>query len=75
MSKSMDKVKEIQAKARELARSGDFYGWLPIKLVTARRANGSTAQRLGKSLIAFAGSRERKTSTADRAMRRATRYC
>ena len=27
----MDKLKEIQAKARELARSGKFYGWLPIK--------------------------------------------
>ena len=27
----MSKLKTIQAKARELARSGKFYGWLPIK--------------------------------------------
>ena len=27
----MDKLKEIQAKARKLARSGEFYGWPPIK--------------------------------------------
>ena len=27
----MSKLKGIQAKARELARSGDFYGWPPIK--------------------------------------------
>jgi hypothetical protein len=27
----MDKLKSIQAKARQLARSGEFYGWLPIK--------------------------------------------
>ncbi len=31
MGKLMDKLKEIQAKARELARSGEFYGWFPIK--------------------------------------------
>ena len=27
----MSELKTIQAKARELARSGEFYGWLPIK--------------------------------------------
>ena len=27
----MSELKAIQAKARELARSGEFYGWLPIK--------------------------------------------
>jgi hypothetical protein len=27
----MDKLKSIQAKARTLARSGEFYGWVPIK--------------------------------------------
>ena len=27
----MDKLEEFQAKARELARSGEFYGGLPIK--------------------------------------------
>ena len=27
----MSKLKTIQAKARELARSGGFYGWLPIE--------------------------------------------
>jgi hypothetical protein len=27
----MSKLKNIQAKARNLARSGEFYGWLPIK--------------------------------------------
>ena len=27
----MGNLKSIQAKARELARSGEFYGWLPIK--------------------------------------------
>jgi hypothetical protein len=27
----MGKLREIQTKARKLARSGEFYGWLPIK--------------------------------------------
>ena len=27
----MSKLKRIQAKARELARSGKFYGWRPIE--------------------------------------------
>jgi hypothetical protein len=27
----MDKLESIQAKARRLAQSGEFYGWLPIK--------------------------------------------
>ncbi len=27
----MSELTTIQAKARELARSGEFYGWLPIK--------------------------------------------
>ena len=27
----MGNLKSLQAKARELARSGEFYGWLPIK--------------------------------------------
>ena len=27
----MSKLKRIQAKARELARSGNFYGWRPIE--------------------------------------------
>ena len=27
----MSKLKQIQAKARELARSGKFYGWRPIE--------------------------------------------
>ena len=29
----MSKLKNIQAKARELARSGTFYGWRPIEFV------------------------------------------
>jgi hypothetical protein len=29
----MGKLKDIQAKARELARSGTFYGWRPIEFV------------------------------------------
>ena len=27
----MSNLKSIQAKAHKLARSGEFYGWLPIK--------------------------------------------
>ena len=27
----MDKLKSVQAKARKLAESGEYYGWLPIK--------------------------------------------
>jgi hypothetical protein len=27
----MSNIKTIKTKARELARSGEFYGWLPIK--------------------------------------------
>jgi hypothetical protein len=29
----MSKLKHIQAKARELAQSGTFYGWRPIEFV------------------------------------------
>jgi hypothetical protein len=29
----MSKLQDIQAKARELARSGTFYGWRPIEFV------------------------------------------
>jgi hypothetical protein len=29
----MSKLRDIQAKARELARSGTFYGWRPIEFV------------------------------------------
>jgi hypothetical protein len=29
----MSKLKNMQAKARELARSGTFYGWRPIEFV------------------------------------------
>jgi hypothetical protein len=27
----MSRLRSIQSKARELARSGEFHGWLPIK--------------------------------------------
>jgi len=27
----MSKLQQIQAKARKLARSGEYHGWLPIK--------------------------------------------
>lgn len=55
----MDRVNEIQIKARDLARSGEFCGWLPIKFELRfedgmqKREHGLTTQRLMKNLIAF----------------------
>jgi hypothetical protein len=70
----MDKLKSIQAKARTLARSGEFYGWVPIKFelrFMRKRASGSTARRLGKTLMVFARRRGIDQSTA-RLRRRTT---
>src|SRR5262245_16896819 len=58
----MTNLKRIQAKARELARSGKFHGWRPIAFElssregTRKRGNGFTVQPFRMKLIASAKS-------------------
>ena len=50
----MTNLKRIQAKARELARSGKFHGWRPIAFALKFENSGFTVQRFRMKLIASA---------------------
>ena len=75
----MDKLKEIQDKAHEFARSGEFHGWLPIKFelrfedgyAEARQWLNSPATREELDSLCFKSRAKRqKSSVADRSVRR-----
>jgi hypothetical protein len=60
MRQLMTDLERIQARARELARSGKFHGWRPIassydlKTGTSKRASGLMMRPHSMSLTTFA---------------------
>jgi len=80
----MDRLKEIQAKARKLARSGEFYGCLPIKFelrfedgyAEAREwLNSPATWEELDSLCQKARTQHQKSGSADRATKGASSRC